>query len=236
MTDQRALKDGQGMLSNRTSFRFYWNAIWTYGILVQGLLAYSTFTRAQVRAHCILKAVQSSDIRSLEDLLKYHDQKFPDTTDREQQRTALHYAVIQRDIAIVQVLVKYGMKLDVLDKEGRSPLALAVLGSDADIARLILEHGDSKCCQKCASNESPLHGSLVADCMLERAYSPSESPKPFGLFRSKGGSFRKLLKHPKENHTLLHIAVSQTRERRYEITKLLVDHGAALWRRNCHEK
>lgn len=56
-------------------------------------------------------------------------------------KTALHRAVANRHIKVVEVLLAAGAKIDVADKGGRPPLVLAIQNKDLEMAELLLKAG-----------------------------------------------------------------------------------------------
>jgi ankyrin repeat protein len=70
----------------------------------------------------------------------------PDRQTKSLRLTALHQAVQGKQREVIQLIARYGGKLDLRDKEGQSPLALAASEADVETYELLLRLGakDSK--------------------------------------------------------------------------------------------
>ena len=65
------------------------------------------------------------------------------TADWDEGQTALHLAVLQKDIAICRLLIDNGARADFSNAEGNTPLHLAARDNSVDIVELLLEQGIS---------------------------------------------------------------------------------------------
>lgn len=81
------------------------------------------------------KAAWLGDLNKLEQLIKKNDSNSRD----KEGRTALHLASANGNVEIVDVLLQWKAKVDLLDKYDRSPLMKAVQCKNAECAKLLLE-------------------------------------------------------------------------------------------------
>jgi ankyrin repeat protein len=65
----------------------------------------------------------------------------PDRQTKSLRVTALHYAVQQKQPEVIKLLAGHGAKLDLRDKEGQTPLALAANEGDVETYELLLRLG-----------------------------------------------------------------------------------------------
>jgi hypothetical protein len=66
-----------------------------------------------------------------------------DKADVTNQRTALHWAALCRNLDCARILVQAGANLDLQDKEGRTPLHNAVQNADRAMIKMLIKNGAS---------------------------------------------------------------------------------------------
>jgi len=85
----------------------------------------------------IVTASNSGDIDTVRQLLD----RGVDPNTMINGRTALHAACDEGHYDMVRLLIKYGADIDMVDSTGRSPLEIAILSQESDIAELLLRNG-----------------------------------------------------------------------------------------------
>jgi ankyrin repeat protein len=65
----------------------------------------------------------------------------PNIVERTDGRTPLHYAALQGQKTIAEILLAHGANMDTRDWYGRTPLSLAKEGGHTDIVELLRKHG-----------------------------------------------------------------------------------------------
>ncbi len=86
-------------------------------------------------------AVNGYNIYEIIELLLQHDRTIVDVGDNE-NNTALHMAVRQRDVNITKLLIKYGANVNMQESDGgHTPLHMAVSKGYMDIMELLLNAG-----------------------------------------------------------------------------------------------
>ena len=68
-------------------------------------------------------------------------QKFPDTDINCQQSTPLYTAIHRHQNEVVLWLIEHGAKLNVTFENGKTPVQVAVMGSDWAVAKILMDHG-----------------------------------------------------------------------------------------------
>ncbi|GAQ42408.1 hypothetical protein TRIVIDRAFT_229138 [Aspergillus niger] len=92
----------------------------------------------ETKSTALLFAMSNKEVETARFLL-HHGVKATLLTGKAQ--SALHLAVFCGDLGLVNLLTKEGMKIDVKDKHGRTPLFYAVQRRELNIARTLLEAG-----------------------------------------------------------------------------------------------
>lgn len=90
----------------------------------------------------LIYAVRDNKIEILEELLKFKDLDI-DFQDKD-KNSAIHYAVIQRNSQLVDILVENGIDIDKQNADGRTSLMLAALNGSEQIVDQLLDFGPNK--------------------------------------------------------------------------------------------
>lgn len=90
-----------------------------------------------------LKAVTDRDGTTATQMLTFGADGLIDSHGGDLDETALHIATRRGDATWIRFLIDKRATRDVLDKEGNSPLMIAVLNDDDETARLLLQRGAS---------------------------------------------------------------------------------------------
>lgn len=83
-------------------------------------------------------AARSMDYVKIDELIKAGAN--PDVLDGDKGRSAMHYAAISGDTDIIDVLVKSDANINVVDKQGKTPLDLALEKGNYDAAKELLRN------------------------------------------------------------------------------------------------
>lgn len=90
----------------------------------------------------LVYAVRDNKIEILEELLKFKDLDI-DFQDKD-KNSAIHYAVIQRNSQLIDILVENGIDIDKQNADGRTSLMLAALNGSEQIVDQLLDFGPDK--------------------------------------------------------------------------------------------
>lgn len=90
----------------------------------------------------LIYAVRDNKIEILDELLKFKSLDI-DFQDKD-KNSAIHYAVIQRNSHLIDVLVENGIDIDKQNADGRTALMLAALNGSEQIVDQLLDYGPSK--------------------------------------------------------------------------------------------
>lgn len=90
-----------------------------------------------------LKAVDERDGTTVMQMLTAGAPGLIDSRGGERDETALHIVTRRGDAVWIRFLTSKGARPDVLDKDGNSPLMIAIFNDDSETARLLLNHGAS---------------------------------------------------------------------------------------------
>jgi len=101
-------------------------------------------------------ALNNKDERVLDFLLSTEAVKKLDHQEMDNKRGALHEAVNKKQILAVRKMLDMGANINIQDKAGKTPLALAVSGEDEDIVRTLLDRGADIVYEGCSALEEAI--------------------------------------------------------------------------------
>jgi ankyrin repeat protein len=103
------------------------------------------------------------------------------------ERTAMHYAAIGGNKAIVQALITAGSPLSTPDEDGRTPLHLAAVTGDAELVRILLEAGSDDTPTD-VTDKSPLALAFTREHYEAAALLAASKTVPFGTADEHGNT------------------------------------------------
>jgi ankyrin repeat protein len=79
-------------------------------------------------------------------------------------RSALHYAAMYRDVKLVKILIKSGATIDLQDTDGQTPLWIAAANGDVAVVKILIKSGAKyiDCC-KAMSDQDQAVLQTIAD-------------------------------------------------------------------------
>jgi hypothetical protein len=92
----------------------------------------------EIQFEHFLEMVKSKDYKKLSKILELDLNKIINKTDKE-GKNALHYAIIEKNIQIIELLIKHGIDVNCQDQGGFAPIHLAIYSKDSKILKILLE-------------------------------------------------------------------------------------------------
>lgn len=129
---------GQNNIHGCASASVGYRAIAAYSLRLLPFVLFFSLSSFAFADEALRKAAEEGDLAALQNLLRTEgkiDSRMPDGT------TALHWAVLRNQPAVVDFLVKEGAQVDARNRNGVAPLYLAALNGSAELASLLLDAG-----------------------------------------------------------------------------------------------
>ncbi|WP_353569822.1 ankyrin repeat domain-containing protein [Candidatus Albibeggiatoa sp. nov. BB20] len=98
-------------------------------------------TPLQLVVNCQDEKIQLAQLKLLSQLLLKYKADINQQSEDEMQQTALHLAVIQCQLPLIELLVAHGASLSIEDAKKMMPIALAAQHGDADLVKFLYEKG-----------------------------------------------------------------------------------------------